>query len=139
MKRVAGLLLAGLLLLMATPGAAWAGGHRGRGSWGYHRGGSVGIWFGPGPWWGPRWGPPLAYYPYPYAYSYPYSYPYPYGVPYRDPVVVDPPVYVERPAAERSSPEGPSEWWYYCTSRKGYYPNVRKCPEAWVKVAPRPE
>jgi hypothetical protein len=41
------------------------------------------------------------------------------------------PVYVQRPAA--------AEYWYYCESEEGYYPDVPDCPEEWVPVPPAPE
>jgi hypothetical protein len=48
-----------------------------------------------------------------------------------------PSVYVEQ---ESEPPPAPPEmYWYYCPSAKAYYPTVKKCREAWVKVPPRPE
>ena len=35
-------------------------------------------------------------------------------------------------------PTAPGAYWYYCPSAKDYYPTVQTCPEAWVKVPPRP-
>lgn len=67
-------------------------------------------------------GPPVgwAYYP-PPRYYYP------------PPVVVSPPpqqVYVEQAPAQN--------YWYYCPSPAGYYPNVKECPSNWLKVVPEP-
>ncbi len=31
----------------------------------------------------------------------------------------------------------PVQYWYYCPSLGGYYPNVPTCPESWVQVPPR--
>lgn len=80
-------------------------------------GGRGGVFIRVGP--GYRWGEP-----------YPYWYPPPYYA-YPPPVVVEqPPVYVQSPA--------PADW-QYCSSAKGYYPNVQTCPEAWVTVPARPQ
>jgi len=70
---------------------------------------------------------------YPYSYAYPYWYyaapSYPYPAPLQDPSSV----YIERQPA----PAAPTQtYWYYCPSAKAYYPTVRKCPEAWIKVPP---
>jgi hypothetical protein len=109
------LLVIGLLVLSASPGYAWHSWHGGRGG--------VFIGVGPGYWWGP---------------PYPYWYPPPYYV-YPPPVVVEePPVYVQPPAPPPASSAPPADW-YYCSSAKGYYPNVQTCPEAWVKVPARPQ
>jgi hypothetical protein len=32
-----------------------------------------------------------------------------------------------------SAPSYPN-YWYYCPSYNGYYPNITTCPEAWVAV-----
>jgi hypothetical protein len=84
-----------------------------------------------GPWWGWGYGYPYAYtYPYAYPYAYPYWYPSYYGYP----PVVEPPVYVQQPAASANS-----TYWYYCASAKEYYPKVENCDEDWIKVPPVPE
>lgn len=127
------LYLLSLVLIVASisvvPSGASAGG-RGHGHFrGHHHhfhghhGPHVGFWFG-SPFW---WGPSVVYPPYPY---YPYP-PYPY---YRERIVIveEPQVYVERPR-----PSDPSGWWYYCESERAYYPDVERCPEPWIKVAPR--
>jgi hypothetical protein len=61
---------------------------------------------------------------------------------HRTVVVQEPPVYVERPAAaaQAPAPVTPTKnYWYYCEGSGAYYPNVPSCPEAWIKVPPRPE
>ena len=30
----------------------------------------------------------------------------------------------------------PPRYWYYCREPEGYYPNVRSCPDGWMKVVP---
>ncbi len=105
------------LLMLSVAGIGNAFADRGH----YH--GSVGVGVVVGPYWGP-W-----YYPPPYYY-------YP---PYYPPVVIErtaPPVYIEQtPPAETGAR---TDYWYYCQSRGGYYPNVKECPDGWMKVLPRP-
>jgi len=36
------------------------------------------------------------------------------------------------PVSSRETP--PSQYWYYCKARKGYYPYVRTCPQTWRRV-----
>jgi len=82
---------------------------------------SGGIWIGPGwgPWWGAAW---------PYYYPY-YSYPY-YSTP---PVVIQqsPSEYIQR-----DQQPAETEYWYYCPNPKGYYPDIQRCPNGWIKLAP---
>jgi hypothetical protein len=111
-------LVAALLLVAAGPSYAWSRGHGH-----FHSRVVVGVGFGP--WWGPPWW----YYPYPYPYPYVYA-------PPPTVVVQEPPVYVQQQAAPAPAPES---FWYYCPSSKSYYPYVQSCPEAWVKVPPRPQ
>ena len=33
----------------------------------------------------------------------------------------------------------PQAYWYYCPSAQAYYPTVKNCPEAWIKVPPLSE
>lgn len=115
MRTIARLLLAAMLVILATSFSANAsrGGHI------RHGGGHVGIglYLGPAwdPWW---WGPP--YYPY-----------YPY---YQQPPVIirqEPEIYVQ-PTPQVQQPR----YWYYCEEPKGYYPYVKKCPKGWMKVVP---
>ena len=94
--------------------------------WGYRYGGyypyrssfyySGGVWIGPG--WGPWWGP-----------AWPYYYPY-YSSP---PVVIQqsPTEYIQR---DQQTEE--PEYWYYCNSPKGYYPDIQRCPSGWIRGTP---
>ncbi len=134
-----------LVLVPLTPGfargggGAWHGGGGGHPSGGWHGGGdfhghgdhghggaSVGIFVGPGLWWGDPWwwGPAYPYYPYP-DYGYPY---------YAAPPVADPQTqstYIQQePAPQQSS------YWYYCPTSQTYYPYVRECPAGWLTVVP---
>ncbi len=129
MKKIA---LAGLIVVTATltlvpPSEAGSRRHHQRS--GFHS--SVVFGFGPAVYWGPY---PYWYYPPPYVvYTPP-----PYAVYAPPPVVVQeaPPVYVQRPPPPAPPVE---QYWYYCSSASGYYPAVPNCPEAWIKVAPRPQ
>ena len=121
-------LVAALLVLSAAPSHAWSrrGGHAHFVRAHQPR---VFIGFGPAFWWGAPafwWGAP-----YPYWWNYPP--PYVYGPP--TVVVQEPPVYVQQQPAPPAAPS----YWYYCPSANGYYPYVQTCPEAWVKVPPRPQ
>jgi len=103
------LLAIALFLVPAMPSYAWRG----------HP--SVFIGVGPG-WWGP-------------AYPYWYYPPPPYYVYSPPPVVIqEPSVYVQPPP-----PAPPETYWYYCSSARAYYPTVQACPEAWIRVPPRPQ
>ncbi|MBM4439681.1 MAG: hypothetical protein FJ027_04610 [Candidatus Rokubacteria bacterium] len=120
MKKI---VLAGLIAVIAVLVTAPPGDAGGR----HHRHGfrsRVVIGIGPSVHWGPY---PYWYYPPPaYVYAPP-------------PLVVQeaPPVYVQQtpPPPPTAAPE---QYWYYCESAGGYYPTVPSCPEAWVKVPPRP-
>ena len=144
MRRRAWIVLLALLLIPVVPGLAdargrhggghgYKGGHGHRGGHGHgHRGGhgySYRGGYGYQAWYGPWW--------YPTYYAYPYPYPYLHETTV---IVEETPIYVERPqeAAPRPAPPEPA-YWYYCESRGGYYPDVAKCPEDWVKVLPRPD
>jgi hypothetical protein len=135
MKKIA---LAGLIVVAATVVFALpseADGRRHRHHHHHHRSGfhsRVIIGFGPSYYWGP---PPYWYY-----------HPRPYVVYSPPPVVVQeaPPVYIQQapplappPAAAEVTPTV-EQFWHYCQSAGGYYPTVPSCPEAWVKVPPRP-
>jgi hypothetical protein len=79
----------------------------------------VGSFWGFGPYWGPWWyGPPAYYWP-----GYDRSY-----APYEAAPAAEPTVYIER----RSD-----GYWYYCPSAGAYYPTAPSCPEAWVTVPAR--
>ena len=116
------LLVVALLLISAAPSHAW---HR------HGVRGGVFIGVGPSFWWGA---------PYPYWYYPPaYYYPPPYYVYTPPPVVVqETPVYTQRQPPPPPPPPQQS-YWYYCRSANAYYPSVQTCPEAWVKVPPRPQ
>ena len=101
--------------------------HGGYGHRGYGHAPRVVIGVGPGFGW---WGPPRP------AFGWYGVAPY-YGAPYyaaQPPVVAQPPpVYIE----QQPEPPQPAEaYWYYCPSRKGYYPKVPSCPQPWLKVVP---
>jgi hypothetical protein len=121
-RAIVSLLAGAFLLATATSGDArthhGGHGHHGFSHHGFHS--HALIVAGPAFWWGP---------PYPYWWYYPappyYSYPPPV-------IVQEPPVYVQPP------PAPPESYWYYCPSAQAYYPNVRSCPEVWIKVPRRP-
>ena len=86
---------------------------------------------GPGFFWGPYpWG-------YPFAYPYGWYYPPPY---YAYPAfsVQQPQVYVQQEPVATAEPSKRA-YWYYCATVEAYYPTVKRCPEAWIKVPPTPE
>ena len=123
---VVGLLVAGSTLPVeaAGGGGGYSGGggfHGGGGGFhgGFHGygGGGVGVFVGPGFWWGGPgwWGPGYPYYDYP-GYSYPYY---------------APPVYVQP-----EPPAPPPAYWYYCQNPPGYYPYIQVCPPGWMTVVP---
>jgi hypothetical protein len=128
MKRWA-VVLAAAGLLVGAVGSVQAdrrgGDWRGGGHWhGGHGGVRTHIYLGLGaygwPYWDPFWYPA---YPYPYYYAPPT-------------VVVSPPpatTYIQPETAQQ-----PDYYWYYCTSPKGYYPYVKRCPQGWLKVVPQP-
>jgi hypothetical protein len=72
----------------------------------------------------------------------PFWMPWYYPPPYYPPVIIErqaPPVYIEQsPPVERETQTGYGGYWYYCQSPSGYYPEIRECPSAWIKVPPRP-
>ncbi len=47
---------------------------------------------------------------------------------------VIPPVYVQR---EQPSVQPQANYWHYCQSPAGYYPNIESCPGGWIQVAPQ--
>lgn len=107
-------MLALMLLGLAGTGSAWADDH-GHG----HGHVSLGIVIGP------SWEP--------WHYR-PYGYPYPYYS-YYPPIVVipaAPPVYVEQAPAPQTN------YWYYCSASRTYYPYVKECPGGWQQVIPQP-
>ena len=94
-----------------------------RGGRGGHSRVGVGVVVG-SPFWSPWYYPPhyLPYYP-----------------PYYPPVVIEhqpPPVYIEQ--SSPAATERQAGYWYYCQSPSWYYPEIRECSQAWVKIPPRP-
>ena len=95
----------------------------------HHHGHGSDFYFGYSPWW---WGGYGYGYGYPYYYPY-YSYPsYAYAYPPYSYGYYDDDVYIE-PSDSYERSDG---YWYYCESKKGYYPTVPECPEDWIKVPP---
>jgi hypothetical protein len=141
MKKIAfaGLIVVAVNLVAVASSEARRGGHHHRGHHhhghrhhghhhGHHHHARFVFGFGHSVWWGgyPYWHyPPVVYAP---AVVY---------APPPPPVVVQeaPPVYLQQAPAPAPTAE---QFWYYCQSAGGYYPTVSSCPEAWVKVAPRP-
>lgn len=122
--KVRGLIIVVAALLLAGTSSSWAGGR-------VH--GSVGIYFGPGAFWG---GP---YYGRPHYYPSPFWYPAPYYEP--APVIVVPPaptVYIEQGAAPAAAAPEAQNYWYFCRETNAYYPYVRECPRGWQRVLPQP-
>ncbi len=120
------ILLVGATLLMAASGA-WA-------DWRHHPrgGGSVGVYVGPGFFWGPP-----VYRPY---YPRPYYYPDPFYQP--APIIIrpsPPPVYIEQSNVITEQVQEATNYWYYCRDSKSYYPYVKDCKSEWQKVLPTPE
>ena len=110
------------VLFLGSLESAWAGG-RWRGS--------VGVYVGPGAFWGA----PVYR---PHYYPGPYYYPAPYYV--SPPVYIAPetaPVYIERNDAVVEQTEA-SNYWHYCRESKSYYPYVKECPGGWQQVLPQP-
>ena len=95
-------------------------GHGGGHGWGHGHGWGWGV--GWGSWW-------PAYYPY-----YPYDPYYPYYPYYQyDPYYEASPVIIQQQPAE-AEPQEEQVYWYFCSSPKGYYPYVKRCPGGWLKV-----
>lgn len=89
------------------------------------------------------WGPPV--YGYWYGWGAAYG-PWGWGPPavVRERVIErEAPVYVEREPAESAPVADEAEvrpaTWYFCRSENAYYPDVERCPEAWIPVPPRSE
>jgi hypothetical protein len=115
------------------PGWGWGGWGWGWNGWGW------GTGWGPGWGWGVGWNPGWGWGPGFWGWGA--------GAP----VVVatstipvwappfEPTVYVERERAATEVPPAPAaeQWWYWCTSARGYYPYVGACPEGWQRVAPQ--
>ncbi len=52
-------------------------------------------------------------------------------------VPTKPPVYIQRQDIELPATESQDYYWHYCSNPKGYYPQVKKCPDGWLPVAPQ--
>ena len=95
----------------------WRGGnwhhgrHEGRDGWWWIVGG---IWY---------------FYPVP-VYPYPDPFTPPAVIINQQPQTSEPPVTAEVPPQP--------QYWYYCDSRKAYYPYVSTCPESWRAVPAEP-
>jgi hypothetical protein len=113
-------------VLLSSAGSAWAD----RGHWR----GNVGIYVGPGAFWGAPYYRP--YYPGPYFYPQPYY--------QQAPIIITqpapPPVYIEQSTVitEQVQEPAPTSYWYYCRESKTYYPYVKECKGEWQKVLPQP-
>ena len=115
-----------VLMLLGGAGSAWA--DRDHDHWHGHGHNSVHLGIGIGigePYWGAPW------------HHQPYGYPYSYYAPYYQPIIVAaplaPPVYIEQAA-----PAPQTNYWYYCTASRTYYPYVKECPAGWQQVVPQP-
>ena len=125
LARMAG--VAGLSLFALASPEASAGHGYGR----HWHGGSVGVVIG-----GPLVWPFYGVGAWPYWRGGPYV-----AVPSAVVVETSPPVYVERGSVATDAAGGGAGgegWWHYCSKPEGYYPNVKKCPGGWEKVAPSP-
>lgn len=121
------LLLVGAALTIAAS-SVWADGR-------HHRGANVGIYVGPGFFWGaPVYRPYRPYYPGPYYYPAPYYEPAPV-------IVQSPPVYIEQSTVitEQQQETPSNNYWYFCRDSNTYYPYVKACKGEWEKVLPQPE
>ena len=117
--RSANAIFALIVFLLGTLVSTWALADRRHYHRHHHSGVRLGVFVGPGFFYGPP------YYPY---YHYPR-------------VVVAPPpapvYYIERPT-EQGASSLPAGYWYYCNEAKAYYPYVKECPSSWQQVAPQP-
>ncbi|GAB3091885.1 hypothetical protein GCM10027081_11020 [Cupriavidus yeoncheonensis] len=132
--------LALALIAVSASGVALAGRgyyhggyYHGHGGY-YHAHGSVGVFIGPGFYYGG------------YPWGYPYGYPSPY---YYPPAAVgvpaSPPQYVEQgpdgpvpaPGPDNAAPPAQALW-YHCSKPEGYYPYVHECPGGWQQVPAHP-
>ncbi len=120
------------LLVLAMNDIAWSRGGHGHKHSHFNFGISVGrspIFYGPG-FYGPEyWGYRSFGYSVP-LFNRPYYYSPPIAV-----IPVTPPVYIQREQTTMTQTQ--INYWHYCLSPEGYYPNVQSCPEGWIKVAPR--
>jgi hypothetical protein len=115
---LAGIILLATSLALPTNAESHGGGHGGHG-------GDAG-WWGLGIGLGLGWEAAHVFNPYYYP-----AYPVYYYQASPPPVMVAPP-----PGTTASAPTAPppAANWYYCDSARGYYPNVRQCPEGWRMI-----
>ena len=112
------------------------GGHPGYGGWhGGYWGPRIGFYYGGPGYWG---GWPGAWAAWPFAWDAAYAYGYSAA-----PMIVydtaQPQSFIQQepPAgvAAQAAPE--ASYWYYCTQPAGYFPYVKDCSQAWLKVVPQ--
>ena len=135
-------LAAMLAAMLAASGSAVArGGHGGGHAYGHgggHGGGhGYGYGYGHGHGYGRGVGIGLgvgALYYGPWGYA---PYYYPPAVYAAPPVYVDPPVYIQREQAPPQAAPQQSNW-FYCASKRTYYPYTPDCAEGWQQVTPQP-
>ena len=48
-----------------------------------------------------------------------------------------PAVYIQRQDSTQAATGSQASYWHYCRNPEGYYPQVKKCPDGWLPVAPR--
>jgi hypothetical protein len=46
-------------------------------------------------------------------------------------------VYIERKDVAERANQSQGNFWHYCRSAEGYYPQVKECPDGWEQVAPQ--
>jgi hypothetical protein len=70
-----------------------------------------------------------------FGFGVPFYAPYPY---YWGPPAyyVPPVVYAPQPQTAHVAPQ--QQYWYYCGSPQGYYPNVQSCASGWQQVPATP-
>ena len=72
-----------------------------------------------------------------FGYMPPYYPPAYYGYPPAAGRFVPPAVYIERKDAPPPATQTQGNFWHYCRSAEGYYPQVKECPDGWEQVAPQ--
>lgn len=125
MKTIKLLSLIIVLFGVAMSGSIWA------------RGGHGGHHFGGGGYYGNYGGLYSGYSRYGYGHGRFFLSPYYAYHPRVVEVPTEPPVYIQRQDIELATGLQ-TNYWHYCNNSKGYYPHVKKCPNGWLLVAPRP-
>jgi hypothetical protein len=111
-------------------------GHGGHGGHGHgHHGGRHHHHHSYGGW--PAWGFGPAFGFGAFGYMPPYYPPAYYGYPPAAGRFVPPPVYIERKDVAQPANQAQGNFWHYCRSAEGYYPQVKECPDGWEQVAPQ--